>query len=47
MSELSTRVFHCVFPCKPFTDEQRKKEEEAKARVTAGKCHDIIIVLIV
>ena len=22
------------------TDEQRKKEEEAKARATAGKCHD-------
>ena len=29
------------------TDEQRKKEEKAKARATAGKCHDIIIVLIV
>ena len=28
------------------TDERRKKEE-AKARATAGKCHDIIIVLIV
>ena len=27
------------------TDEEKKKEE-AKARATAGKCHDIIIVLI-
>ena len=25
------------------TDEWRKKEEEAKARATAGKCHDSIV----
>ena len=25
------------------TDEEKKEEEEAKARATAGKCHDSII----
>ena len=28
-----------MFPCKHVIDEE-EKEEEAKARATAGKCHE-------
>ncbi len=39
VSEISTRVLLCVSLVYHVTDERRKKEE-AKARATAGKCHD-------
>ena len=41
VSSLCTRVFLCVSLVNHVTDE------EAKARATAGKCRDIIIILIV
>ncbi len=43
VSEISTRVFLCVSLVNHVTDEKKKEEEAAKARATAGKCHDSII----